>query len=102
LARGLKLPPRGSATAVILENMVHRERMRSWNYHVSSVLTLAAQITGDRKLIDKLATHLDKLYNMELHQFGAYDSSVAEDKPTSAKEKSVDEMMALLDRLPNV
>jgi hypothetical protein len=76
--------------------------MRSWNYHVSSVLTLAAQITGDRKLIDKLATHLDKLYNMELHLFGAYDSTEIGEKETSSKEKSVEEMMNLLDRLPNV
>jgi len=84
-----------------MENMLLRERTRAWNYHVNSVLTLAAQLTGDKTLIDRLATHLDKLYNMELHEFGAYDSSVVEEKTTTTKEKSVEEMFALLDRLPN-
>lgn len=75
--------------------------MRSWSYHISTVLSLAAQITGNKSLIDKLATHLDKLYNMELHRYAAYDSTVEEVAPDAPQQKSVEDMFALLDRLPN-
>ena len=99
---GIDLPPLGSARSWIMEEMVHRERMRSWHYHYSNVLGIAAQVSGDKTLVDKLATHLDTLFNMELHSSGSYDfignTMLSEGRvaPTDA------DLFAKLDRMPDV
>jgi hypothetical protein len=85
-----------------MEEMVHRERMRSWHYHYSNVLGIAAQVSNDKGLVDKLASHLDTLFNMELHSSGSYDFigksvQTAKNAPTSQEE-----MLKKLDRIPDV
>ena len=82
--------------------MVHRERMRSWHYHYSNVLGVAAQVSKDKKLVDNLANHLDTLFNMELHSSGSYDfigkSLGAADKTPNTQE----DILKKLDRIPDV
>ena len=85
-----------------MEEMVHRERMRSWHYHYSNVLGIAAQVSGDKNLVDKLATHLDTLFNMELHSSGSYDF-IGNSMLSSGNEPLKDsDIFAKLDRIPDV
>lgn len=99
---GIELPPRGSARSWIMEEMVHRERVRSWHYHYSQVLGVAAQVTGNKDLVDKLADHLDKLFGMELHESESYDfvtSNVTVSKRVSPTDE---DLFKILDRIPDV
>jgi hypothetical protein len=85
-----------------MEEMVHRERMRSWHYHYSNVLGIAAQVSGDKNLVDKLATHLDTLFNMELHSNAAYDF-IGNSMLSKEKESPTDaDIFSKLDRIPDV
>lgn len=82
--------------------MIHRERMRQWHYHYSQVLGVAAQVTQNKDLVDKLADHLDKLFHMELHATESYDfigssAKVSEDH----SPRSDEELLKMLDRIPN-
>jgi hypothetical protein len=82
--------------------MIHRGRMRQWHYHYSQVLGVAAQVTGDKTLVDKLATHMDKLFHMELHAPESYDfigsSATVSEDPSPPKD---DELLQMLDRIPD-
>ena len=99
---GVELPPRGSARSWIMEEMVHRERMRSWHYHYSQVLGVAAQVTNNKKLVDKLADHLDKLFNMELHATESYDFISTKTTVSERVSPTDNELFSMLDRIPNV
>jgi len=99
---GIEIPPRGSARSWIMEEMVHRERMRKWHYHYSQVLGLAAQVTGDKNLLDKLASRLDKLFNMELHIPESYDFIGTDGDIEDRVSPSDEELLNMLDRIPDV
>ncbi len=99
---GIELPPRGSARSWIMEEMVHRERMRQWHYHYSQVLGVAAQVTGNKDLVNNLADHLDKLFHMELHAPESYDFIAAQATVSNnASPRSDEELLAMLDRIPD-
>lgn len=103
MLRGLQLPPLGSVQSYLLEEMVHRERMRKWHYHMSDILALAAQISNNKNLLDKVVEQTNTLYKMEIHSIGAYHSTM-EDSTKANKEvpKSDKELLSLLDGLPDV
>ena len=76
--------------------------MRQWHYHYSQVLGVAAQVTNNKDLVDKLADHLDKLFHMELHAPESYDfisGSVTVSEEHSPR--SDEELLKLLDRIPD-
>lgn len=103
MLRGITLPPRGSAHSVVLEEMIHRERMRKWHYHMSDVLSLSAQMTGKKEILDKLIDQIDMLFKMEIHSSGAYDLNKSQSMHSNAdKKRSDEELLKLLDKLPNV
>lgn len=82
--------------------MVHRERMRSWHYHYSNVLGIAAQVSNDKNLVDNLANHLDTLFNMELHSSGSYDFIGKSVKTASDAPSTQEDILKKLDRIPDV
>jgi hypothetical protein len=97
---GIELPPRGSARSWILEEMVHRQRMRQWHYHYTDVISVAAKVTGDKDLISTLAEHLDKLFHMELHAPESYDFIAKAAKVSDSHSPRTDEeLLAMLDRI---
>ena len=76
--------------------------MRQWHYHYSQVLGVAAQVTGNKDLVDKLADHLDKLFHMELHAPESYDFISGSAKVSEEHSpRSDEELLNLLDRIPN-
>ena len=76
--------------------------MRQWHYHYSQVLGVAAQVTGNKDLVDKLANHLDKLFHMELHASESYDFISSNAKVSeSHSPRSDEELLKMLDRIPD-
>ncbi len=76
--------------------------MRQWHYHYSQVLGVAAQVTNNKDLVDKLADHLDKLFHMELHAPESYDFISGSAKVSEEHSpRSDEELLNLLDRIPN-
>jgi hypothetical protein len=88
----------------LLEEMVHRERLRKWHYHMSDILALAAQVSGNKQLLDKVIDQTNTLYKMEIHSVGAYDSAIGHTNKTEedTKKKSDEDLLKLLDGLPDV
>jgi len=76
--------------------------MRQWHYHYSQVLGVAAQVTGNKDLVDKLADHLDKLFHMELHATESYDFIAGSAKVSEEHSpRSDEELLSMLDRIPD-
>jgi hypothetical protein len=76
--------------------------MRQWHYHYSQVLGVAAQVTGNKDLVDKLADHLDKLFHMELHATESYDFITGSTKVSEGHSpRSDEELLSMLDRIPD-
>jgi hypothetical protein len=102
MLRGLPLPPRGSVQSCLLEELIHRERLRKWHYHMSDILALAAQISGNKHTLDKLIDQTSTLYKMEIHAVGAYDSDIEHKTSTEEVKKSDKDLLKILDGLPDV
>ena len=76
--------------------------MRQWHYHYSQVLGVAAQVTNNKDLVDKLADHLDKLFHMELHAPESYDFITGNAKVSQEHSpRSDEELLSMLDRIPD-
>jgi len=71
--RGVELPPRGSVRSCVMEEMVHRERIRSWKSLLVELNTLTAHISKDPELLSKVGEEAADYYSMVVHGSGAYD-----------------------------
>lgn len=63
------------------------------------MIGLVAQISQDNSVISKLAEELDTLFKMEIHEAGAYHSG---NETRHSKRKSDEELLAALDKMPDV
>ncbi|MAG27770.1 hypothetical protein CMI47_19755 [Candidatus Pacearchaeota archaeon] len=99
--RGIELPPRGSVQSAVMEEMIHRERVREWKSAELQVLNYAFQATRNEKLFEELAGHVSNIMSMALHMPEAYQ--IAE-KPSpdvdDNKLKSDQEYLELLNNMP--
>ena len=66
------------------------------------MLGVAAQVTSNKDLVDKLADHLDKLFNMELHAPESYDFITSNATVKDRVSPSDEELLKILDRIPDV
>jgi hypothetical protein len=80
----------------VLEEMVYRERVRTWKTHYIDVLSVAAKTSGSMKLLTRVGAACDDLLGMVMHTDGAYSLS---DRPPEEFEdsKSDSEMLAMMD-----
>ncbi len=71
---------------------------------MSDILALAAQISGNKALLDKVVDQTNTLYKMEIHSVGAYDSAINNSNNTTedSSKKSDEDLLKLLDGLPDV
>ena len=53
-----------------MEEMVHRERLRSWKRLTVEILNLASQVTRDPSIIGQVGDTLSDYYNMVVHNKG--------------------------------
>jgi|TARA_B100001989_G_C24376935_1_gene382253 hypothetical protein len=63
------------------------------------MIGLVAQISQDNSVISKLAEELDTLFKMEIHEAGSYDLG---NETRHSKRKSDEELLAALDKMPDV
>ena len=81
--------------------MVYRERLRSWKESSISVLGVAAQSSGSKKLLEMLGEACDELLSMVLHAPESYDLASQPSRVYSEadKPKLTDaELLSLLDK----
>jgi len=95
------LPPRGSVRAAVLEEMVYRERTRSWKRTVIELLTVAVQTNKSQETFTELSNTLNDYYNMVVHSPEAYDLSKIT-RSTSKREFSTNDLMSKLEGIPDV
>ncbi len=69
---------------------------------MSDILSLAAQISGNKQTLDKLVDQTATLYKMEIHAVGAYDSGIEHKTTTEEAKKSDKDLLKILDGLPDV
>lgn len=69
---------------------------------MSDILALAAQISGNKALLDRVIEQTNALYKMEIHATGAYDSAIEDKQPKQESKKSDEDLLKLLDGLPDV
>ena len=99
--RGISLPPRGSVQSAIMEEMVHRERVRDWKRGELHVITSAYSALTTDKLLEQLVEHSTSIMQMALHYPGAYD---LKEKPATgggSPSKSDSEYLGMLDSMPD-
>ena len=90
-----------------MEEMVHRERLRSWKRLTVEILNLASQVTRDPSIIGQVGDTLSDYYNMVVHNKGAYDlhSRLMDNSRYSSggvNETSKEEMLKKLGDIPDV
>lgn len=102
------MPPRGSVRSAVLEEMVHRERLRSWKRLQVEIFNLAAQITKSPEMVDEVTKNLSEFYNMVVHNPNAYDlsgrvtgNSRFRDSQSSSTDSAA-EMLKKLEEIPDV
>jgi hypothetical protein len=95
------LPPRGSVRAAVLEEMVYRERTRSWKRTVIELLTVAVQTNKNSDTFTELSNTLNDYYNMVVHSPEAYDlNRITRSTPKS--KFSTTDLMSKLEGIPDV
>tara|TARA_R100000278_G_C5437700_1_gene152553 strand:- start:386 stop:673 length:288 start_codon:yes stop_codon:yes gene_type:complete len=95
------LPPRGSVRAAVLEEMVYRERTRSWKRTVIELLTVAVQTNKSPETFSELSNTLNDFYNMVVHAPEAYDLNKIT-RSTTKREFSKSDLMSKLEGIPDV
>jgi hypothetical protein len=92
-----------------MEEMVHRERLRSWKRLQVEILNLAAQVTKKPEMIDMVTENLSEYYNMVVHNSNAYDlsgrvsgNSRYSSSGSSSDSSSTAEMLKKLEEIPDV
>ena len=89
-----------------MEEMVHRERLRSWKRLQVEILNLAAQVTKSPEIVDQVSSNLSSYYNMVVHNPGAYDlhTRVSGNSRYSSNSDSNDTaaMLKKLEDIPDV
>lgn len=97
----MELPPRGSVRAAVLEEMVFRERTRSWKRVVIELLTAALNSNSSKETFEELTSTLNDFYNMVVHKPGAYDlTKVLRSKPR--EEVTEADLLKKLEGIPDV
>lgn len=89
-----------------MEEMIHRERLRSWKRLQVEILNLAAQVTKSPEIVDQVSSNLSSFYNMVVHNAGAYDlhTRVSGNSrySTSSGESDTAAMLKKLEDIPDV
>ena len=97
------MPPRGSIQSAILQEIIYRERLRLWKSQEIKVSEELFQLAATEKTYEELSKLRSTLMRMALHLAGAYD---VKERPANSEEtprkKSDAEMLALLDKLPEL
>ena len=105
MLRGIELPPRGSVRSCIMEEMVHRERIRSWKSLMLQLNTLVAHTVKSSEALSEVGKDLSELYDMIIHNAGAYrldDRLKDNSRSDSNSKKDIYEIAKLVEGLPDV
>jgi hypothetical protein len=95
------LPPRGSIQSALLEEMVHRERLRLWKEQEIKLFEQAFAANPSQKTLDEVTNLRSSFMRMALHLEGAYDLKERESiKSEEPPPKTDREILELLDKIP--
>ena len=100
--RGISLPPRGSVQSAIMEEMVHRDRIREWKRGELHVITSAYGALQNDKLLEQLVAQSTSIMEMALHYPSAYDIKEKPEAEVNAPGKPDVDYLSMLDSLPDV
>ncbi len=85
----------------MLEEMIFRERTRSWKRTVVEILTVAIQANKNKDTFEELTSTLNDFYNMVVHNPGAYDlNRILRSKPRD--EVTEADLLKKLEGIPDV
>lgn len=95
------MPPRGSIQSALLEEMIHRERLRLWKTQEIKLLEEAFSANPNQKTLDDITNLRSSFMRMALHLEGAYDlkerESLQSDEPAPKTDRDI---LELLDKIP--
>ena len=88
-----------------MEEMVHRERIRSWKSMMLQLNTLVAHTVKSSEALSEVGKDLSELYDMIIHSSGAYrlDDRLKDNSRSDASDKKdIYEIAKLVEGLPDV
>lgn len=96
----MELPPRGSIQSGILEEVIHRERIRLWKSQEIKLNEELLRLAATEETYTELTNLRATLMSMALHLPGAYDVKERPKQEVEVK-KSDKDYLDLLDNLPD-